>query len=285
MEQSAMSAIALRPTAPASLTEIAVAIRADEPRFFDLGLLMLVLVLPTAFAGFVDQRLFQGIDVWDKPLKFELALAVYLLTLAFFARFVPGSVRNTRWYRVYSTAVVIAIVLEMAWIGGAAALGTASHFNSTPVGMAIYGFMGAAAVLLTSATAVYAWHIARNLRLSLSPVLRESLVIGLALTLPLTLVTAGTMSAMGGHFIGGTPSDAGGFAFFGWSRDGGDLRVAHFFATHAMHLVPAFALASAGAFGSDRRTPVRAFAALFVAFVLFAFVQALMGRPFLEFLG
>jgi hypothetical protein len=89
------------------------------------------------------------------------------------------------------------------------------------------------------------------------------------------------MSGMGTHFIGGTASDAGGFPLMGWSRDGGDLRAAHFFATHALHFVPLFGLVSASIFGRSNRMPVRIFAAAYVGFVAFLFVQALIGLPFL----
>jgi len=116
---------------------------------------------------------------------------------------------------------------------------------------------------------------------NLSPAVKEALVLGLALVLPLTLMTAGTMSSMSSHFIGGTPNDAGGSPLTGWSRDGGDLRVAHFFATHAMHFIPLFGMISARLFGLSNRLPVRLFAAAFVIFILFLFVQALMGKPFL----
>jgi hypothetical protein len=98
-------------------------------------------------------------------------------------------------------------------------------------------------------------------------------------------MTAGTMSQMGSHFIGGTPSDAGGFPLMGWSRDGGDLRAAHFFATHALHFVPALGLLAAAIFGGESRAPVRLIAAAYAGFVLFLFVQALMGLPFLPGIG
>jgi hypothetical protein len=145
--------------------------------------------------------------------------------------------------------------------------------------------MGIAAVLITSASAVYAFHVARNSATGLTPAVKEALVLGLALVLPLTLVTAGTMSGMGTHFIGGTPSDAGGFPVMGWSRDGGDLRAAHFFATHALHFVPALGLLAAVLLGASRRAPARLIAASYAGFVLFLFVQALMGRPFLPGIG
>lgn len=259
--------------------------RDNEPGFFGLGLVMLVAMAPTAFAALVDHRTFLGFDNWAKPLKFEAALFVYLLTLAFFARGLPEGIGERRWYKIYRTAVIVAIIAEMIWIAGAAGLGVASHFNRSPSGIVIYSFMGAGAVLLTTPTAVYAWLIARNREVRLTPAMKEAVVTGLALVLPLTLITAGTMSSMDGHAIGGSGATGGAFPVMGWSRDGGDLRVAHFFATHALHFVPAFALCLAVVFKSKSRLPVRIFTIGFVVFVGWTFLQALMGHPFLPGIG
>jgi hypothetical protein len=281
-----MSAIAIR-TPATSFSPLAFLekVRAAEPRFFATALLMLFLLAPTGFAAFADPRTFQGVDIWLKPMKFEVALVFYLSTLAFFAIFLPVETREKGWYRLYTTAISVGAVLEMAWLCGAAALGTASHFNPTAIGEMFYSMAGLTAVLITSASAVYAFHIARNDATGLSPAVKEALVLGLALVLPLTLITAGTMSQMGTHFIGGTPSDAGGFPLMGWSRDGGDLRVAHFFATHALHFVPALGLLAAGILGGESRTPARLIAAAYAGFVLFLFAQALMGMPFMPTVG
>ncbi len=280
-----MSAIAFNSqSSPAlSLLRLLKPIRDAEPRFFALGVAMLFAMAPTGFAALVDARNFLGADVWLKPLKFEAALFVYLVTLAFFARWLPAGTTDKRWYRVYGTAVVLAIVVEMAWIGGAAALGTASHFNTSLAGQIIYPAMGVAAVLLTTPTAVYAWQISRNPTTGLSPALKEAVVLGLGLVLPLTLITAGTMSSMGGHAIGG--SGLHGLPVMGWARDGGDLRVAHFFATHAMHFVPVFGLISVALLGPVNWWPIWLFTAAFVGFVGWTFARALMGTPFLPWLG
>ncbi|MEO4001604.1 hypothetical protein [Mesorhizobium sp. CAU 1732] len=261
------------------------ALTRHEPALASVGLLMLAIMPPTLFAMLVDARTIQGVNVWMKPFKFEMALAVYVLTLVFFARYLSEGVRQRRWYRVYIGAVIAAIVLEVVWIGGAAAIGTSSHFNRTPIGDIIYSAMGAAAVLLTSASAVFAWQIARNRQTTLAPALKESVVIGLALVLPFTLLTAGTMSSMSSHFVGGSGAGVGGFPLMGWARDRGDLRVSHFFATHAMHFVPAFGLLSVAMFGGDERRPVRLFALAFVILVGFTFMQALAGNPFLPSIG
>ena len=113
--------------------------------------------------------------------------------------------------------------------------------------------------------------------------MRTGLVWGLGLTLLLTLVTAQPLADMGSHWIGGTPSDAGGVFFFGWSRDGGDLRAAHFFATHAMHAVPLLALACVRIFGPEARIAVRLAALTYAGFVAIVFVQALRGLPLIPF--
>lgn len=279
-----MTSVAVPHALPAGRPSALARLRQDEPRYAGMAAMLLVLAMPLAFAALVDERSFQGTDVWLKPLKFAFALIVYVGTLAFFARFVPGE-RKAGWgYRIFVAAVLAAIVAEMIWLIGAAAMGTASHFNETAAGQAIYRFMGAAAVLLTSASAVQAWQIARHGPSDMAPALRESIVIGLALVLPLTLASAGTLSVMGGHFVG-EPTGAAGLAILGWSREVGDLRVAHFFATHAMHFVPAFGLVAALTLGRRATLPVRAFAAAYVVLVAFAMWQALSGRPFLPMIG
>lgn len=280
-----MTAFAIAEPAVSDFRNPLASLRQAEPAFFALAVALLFSMAPTGFAAWIDARTFLGIDVWIKPLKFELSLVVYMLTLCFFARWLPAGTVDRPWYRVYRFAVIAAIVAEMIWIGGAAMLGTASHFNQSPIGVVIYLAMGVGAVLLTTPTAVYAWLIARSPATGLAPVLKDAIVIGLALVLPLTLATAGTMSAFGAHAVGSVGSDAGGLPVMGWARDGGDLRVAHFFATHAMHFIPAFGLLSVALLGANNRLPVRLFAAVFAGFVAWTFVEALAGRPFLPGLG
>ncbi len=257
--------------------------RAGDPAFFATGVLFLAATLPLAAALVVDDRLFLGTDIWLKPLKFAVALSLYAFTLALFSHaFAPGFAARPS-YRIFRAVVIVAMWAELLWIAGAAVAGTASHFNTEGLWAVFYPVAGILATILTSASAVLAWGVARNPRPVLPPALRDGLTLGLALVLPLTLVTAGTLSSNGGHFVG-FASDARGLPFLGWSREVGDLRVAHFLATHAMHAVPAFALVSGMVLGG-RRAPIWIFAAAWVGLVAFTFLQALAGRPFLPMFG
>ena len=262
-------------------------LHADSPRYTPLALFLAMTMVPVVAALALDARMFQGIPVWIKPLKFLVSLVVYLLTLAWMARFADTATTQRAGWRWHECAVVMAVLLEMVWIGGAAAMGVGSHYNVSNRLMAVtYPMMGLAAILLTTASTTLAVAIHRNPNTGLSPPLKGGLVWGLGLTLPLTLITAGTLSAMPGHWVGGTPSDAGGLPLMGWSRDGGDLRVAHFFATHALHGVPALVFLAAllqrgDAAGSSARFIAPGVGALYAALVFGTFGQALMGHPVL----
>lgn len=243
----------------------------------------LALVPPTVFALLVDDRLRYGVAIWVKPIKFEVSLAVFFATLAVCARWLPAATAGGRGHGALATCVVAATAVEMAWILGAAALGTGSHFNqSTPVAAALFALAGVLAVGFTAATAVYGVAIWRSPEGPRSPALRFGVAAGLVLTFALTVVFAATMARNGSHLVPAGGSDAGGLPGMGWSRTVGDLRVAHFFGTHAMQAVPAVALVAAALMPPRPATAATAaFAVAWLAFSVAVFVQALAGQPFL----
>lgn len=248
----------------------------DAPAFTATAVLAMLGLIPLYAAMAIDTRLFQGESVWIKPIKFHLALAIYLITLAFFARFLPEAWRAARAWRWFAYAVSFAVLAEMVWIGGAASAQTASHFNLTnPAMTAIYGLMGVFAVLLTAGSLVMGIGIWRNPASGLAAPLHLSVALGLILTFVLTVGVAGYMSGNNNHFIGTSTRE---LALMGWSRDAGDLRVAHFLATHALHVVPLVGLVAS-------RPVVVAAAAGYAGLVIATFVQAVMGLPFLPWLG
>ena len=255
-----------------------------EPAYLATCVLIAVSIAPVLLAHGIDPRTVGPAPIaepiWLKPLKFQFALLVYLATLALFALARPERPRRPRAYRAFTWVVASAVALEIVWIAGAAAMGTTSHFNTgTPVGAAIYSAMGAAAVVLTSASLVTGAMIARGGMGDAA--LRTGLAWGLALTFALTLVVAGTLSARTGHLVGEAITGAR-VPILGWSREAGDLRVAHFLATHAMHAVPLLALLAARSLPPlpARRLTVLA-AAAYAGLVALAFAQALAGRPVL----
>ena len=256
----------------------------DAPAFTGLALLLTLGLVPLYAAMALDTRIFDGESPWLKPVKFHFALSIYLATLAFFARYMPATTRQARAWRWYAGAVVFAILAEVVWLSGTAMLNTASHFNTAvPILTTIYQLMGAFAVLLTSASLTMGISIWRNRGTGLPSALHLSIALGLILTFIATLIVAGYLSASGGHFVGTSTRQ---MWIMGWSRDAGDLRVAHFLATHALHAIPLAGLIATRLLPPiAAKSAVLAASAAYAAFVAATFVQALNGQPFLPWLG
>lgn len=256
----------------------------DAPAFTGLAMVLTVALVPLCAAMVLDTRIFQGESPWMKPVKFHIALSLYLVTLAFFARYVAAPVRAKLWWRAFTATVCVGIAYEVAWLTTAASMNVASHFNATSTGwIAAYALAGVGAVLLTSGSLGVGIAVARNAASGLAPALHLSVWLGLVLTFVLTLGVAGYMSGTAGHFVGTSTRQ---MLVMGWSRDAGDLRVAHFLATHALHAIPL-----AGLLASRLLPPAMARPAVLVAALVYAtltlgtFWQALQGQPFLPWLG
>jgi hypothetical protein len=258
-------------------------IRAAQPALFWSGIVLLAAMLPSGVLALVDPRLLHGISVWVKPLKFQASSAVFLLTLAACFLALPPGADRTRAGRYVVWGAIVTAFFEVGYIALQAARGQASHWNfSSLVTIVMYQLMGLGALVLSSTAAVLGVMIARDRTVPIDATLRLGLVLGLLLSFLLGAGFGGVMAACTGHWVGGSPSDAGGLPIFKCSRDGGDLRVAHFFGLHAMHFIPAFAWAVARL--ADAAWAWRstwAFAALFALFTTGTFAQAWLGRPLL----
>lgn len=263
--------------------------REDDVRLLArVGLMLMLASALTLLPLALDPRQFQGVSVWLKPWKFQLSVGLYLWTLAWALAQVPQWLgAATRRYVVLASLVGgLFEVLYITWQGSQ---GLASHYNeSTPLYQVMYAAMGMFAVLLNSSAGVLGWAILRRgQQHSMGEVLRLGLGLGLILTFVLGTATGGYLGSRidTGHWVGGTRSDALGWWVLGWSRDGGDLRVAHFLGVHAMQLLPLLALALPrcwpAAAPSTQRYVMLLAAALLTLGTVATFVQAVLGQPLL----
>jgi len=220
--------------------------------------------------------------VWLKPMHFELSIAIHLATLALLVPFLSETWQRSRLIRWTMLISVFANVAEVIYISLQAARGEASHFNQTsPLAFALYGLMGLGAVLIVLGSGVFGYGIWRSPAPAGSPNLHWGAALGLMLGSGATFLLAGYLSQQHGHLVGGPQTDAFGLPFLGWATRGGDLRVPHFFATHAMQALPIAGLVAdrLGFLRTNWLMP--AAAGLYFAAVLALFAQAVMGLPFM----
>jgi hypothetical protein len=118
--------------------------------------------------------------------------------------------------------------------------------------------------------------------------LRHAIGWGLIISSVLGIVTGailGGRTTSGGHWVGGTTNDALGLMVLNWSRDGGDLRVAHFFALHAMQILPVMAMLffwlTPNMSPNTSKQFIWLLAVGYAGFCIFTLMQALRGTPFL----
>lgn len=258
-------------------------LRGRQPVLGSVAIAFALAMIPALLASHLDVRTVNDISVWVKPTKFLLSLSVFYATLAWYFGYLPEAAQHTRAGRFVIHGSVAVGIIEMLWLVAAAVQGVPSHFNSTSlVWQVAYSSAGAGATILLIAMLVQARMIARSAVPEVSPVHRAAVVQGAYIAFATTLVTAFVLAAGTGHWVEGTASDAQGLPLIGWSRDGGDLRVAHFWALHAQQVVPFVAWVAGERLGLLRSTTgVRALGALYVLFIAFTFVQALQGQPFL----
>ena len=276
------------PTAPqavsvwASARAVAAQARARLPGLWWGGWLVLALSVPLLLLGWWDARTLLGVSVWSKPWKFHVSVALHLLTLAWFAALLPHTPQRAKGMGRMTAVALACSALELGYITWRAARGEASHYNiATPLAGMMYAAMGVGAVLLTACAGWLGWVTLRARDFTGSPVLQRGVGLGLLLGFVLGTLAGAYVSAQTGHHVGGSLTDAQGLPIVRWSRDGGDLRVAHFIGLHAMQVLPGVAwLAARFAAPGPAHLGLGGFALAYTVLTVFSFAQALAGRPF-----
>jgi hypothetical protein len=245
-------------------------IRHGSPMLWLSTLGMLIGFAGCLVAMQLDARAFNGVDVWDKPGKFFLSLAVQYTTVSWALGFLPEAQRNARAIRFATMAMIAAGWFEVAYITFRAGRAEASHFNDSSVySQVAYGVMGLGAITLTATAFYIGYHVWRQHRQGL---MSEAAGVGLMLGMALGTIAGTYLSRQTGHWVGGELSDAHGLGVMAWSTTGGDLRVAHFVGLHAAQIVPTSAL-------SGKRAVVYFTAAACIAATGFTFALAIAGMP------
>jgi hypothetical protein len=205
---------------------------ARERRLALFGALLLVLLLPMAIASGLDERVLRGANLWLKPMKFSLAIAVLAFTTAWFVGHLRPERRATHSVDAIVWLLIASGSFELGYITLQAALGQGSHYNvGDPLHATMYTLMGLGALVLTATQPMLAWQLHRHGDRSRPAPLRLAVILGLVLTF---VFGAGVGGLLGGL----QPPDGPGLPLLGWSPAGGDLRPAHFVGIHAGQALP-----------------------------------------------
>jgi hypothetical protein len=267
------------PTVQSRATGALAELERRQPQLASAARLFLLAAIPCVIAMMVDPRIVNDVSGWIKPTKFFVSLALYFATLAWYFGYLPETAQRSYAGRFVIYAAIIAGALEMTWMVAAATHGVQSHFNREAAWATAYSAAGVGAVTLMIAVLVQGVLLARDRVVRIAPALRLSLVLAAIISFAATVFIGMTLAGGDGHWIGGVRSDAGGLPLLGWSRTGGDLRVAHFWALHAHQFIPLAGWLVVRTGMRWQRSAVLGFTVAYVALIAFTFAQALQGQP------
>ena len=235
----------------------------------------------------VDTRSLDGANVWAKPMKFSISVALHLATLALVMHFMSASIQINVLLIALAVASVIAAIGEVGYIAIQAARMEVSHFNvGTPFHAAMYSIMAFGAVVLVVASGGVGLAAAIDGQSSLSPPVRLAVAIGLIGGTILTLITAFRLGGNMSHHIGVEAAGALRMPITGWSLTVGDLRPAHFLATHMMQAVPVFGIVAARVLPSGVAVAAVLLAAVaWTAATVVVYSIGVSGRPLTTLIG
>lgn len=236
-----------------------------------------ILLAPSLALMMFDARLVLGANPWLKPVKFELSILIFNLTVGWLLlrlALPPASAK------IISSVVALAMLVEISAITVQAARGLPSHYNvSTPGNAAIFGAMAVAIVFNTLAIA---WLCFLSFRPQdhLPPAVAWGIRLGIVLFL-LASLQGFQIIGNQGHTVGA--GDGGpGLPFLRWSTRAGDLRVAHFIGIHGLQLLPLLGYLVSARHREEGTGIVAAAFAGITALFFWALSLAWAGRPLIR---
>jgi hypothetical protein len=256
---------------------------ATDPVLSRLGwALLLAVPVFAAFAMFVPAGTV-AVNPWIKPIKFSMSFSTFASTVSLLLL----ALRIPKWQLTLARrAIAISVAFEILSLA-CQAWRSAYHLSGQSLLDTSLAQMTNSMVMIN--TGIVCWMLALfcvnrvrtdQIDRPMVAAIQYSLVIFLAGN-----AIGGYMLARGSHTVG--VADGGqGLPFVNWSVIGGDLRIAHFIAIHAIQIVPLFAyiLSQMAPVLPVRHRRIAAGAvALAVSIAVGAtFVQAALGHPLLS---
>ena len=240
------------------------------------GFFCLMLVPIFIFTSQEDYRLLLGENVWIKPAKFAGSMAIYCWT---FAAFIAQLNYSKAIIRKLEGWVALIISVELFIISLQAFRGVPSHHNfSTLWDGTLYTVMGIG-ILLNFLILVKLLRDAYQIKVPQNDPLLLGIRWGL-ISIILGSLIGGVMSARLQHAVG-VPDGGAGLPILGWSTEGGDLRIPHFFGLHGFQIIPLFAYFSGIFKWPNAKKCINLFGGVYLLAVGGLFLLAGLGKPIL----
>lgn len=221
----------------------------------------------------VDDTIVLGINAWIKPLKFFLSSVIFSVTMGWFMYHLA----KQKAVIIFSWVVILILTFENSIIVWQAANGRLSHFNiSNSFYGLLFSLMGIAITIMTLWTLYIGILFIRQKKFNVP----KQYVLAIRISILFFVFYAfvgGVMAAELSHTIGGDMSTSKGLPILNWSRQFGDIRVAHFFGMHSLQILPLV-----GFYIAKSKKAVVLISVVYFILVTTVLLQALNAMPFIK---
>ncbi len=266
--------------APPAARDFFVALNLKDRLLSRFGWILLLSVPGFLALSLLDSGAAQYANPWFKPIKFAISFATFVWTISMVLlhlRISPRILQAVRQTMVASITVEMLCLAAQAWrSAGAIATGGTADWVIQQMTTAMVSVNTAILV------ALLALFCGQRDRIGIADC---AMVLAIRLSIVIFLIgnaVGGYMLARGSHTVGATDGGPG-LPFLNWSTIGGDLRIAHFIAIHAIQIVPLAAYLlwrmTPRPELKHRRIAVYVVAAFTALLVGGTFVQAMLAHP------
>lgn len=240
-----------------------------NPVLYWYGLLNFIAAIFCIILWQVTDVQVNNINAYIKPLKFYISIGIFCWTMGWLLHYL----QLPKKVRAYNIMAVIIFTFESFVITWQAANGRLSHFNITnPLYSMLFSLMGVAIVLLTVWTAYMGYLFFRRKNLEIPKPYLWGIRMGI-LCFVIFAMEGGVMAGLLAHTVGGADGSRG-LPLVNWSREHGDLRIAHFLGMHTLQIFPLF-----GYYFAKTSKAVIIFSVVYMILVFTVLAEALMGLP------
>ena len=236
------------------------------------GLLNLIGLAVLLMVSLFDDRTLLGINIWIKPIKFCISIAIFSWTMAWFLHYLP----QRKKVKIITYTIIMMLLLEQILINSQAARGVTSHFNITTVYNAVVFQIMGIAILVNTIMVIWAFFLIGKAH-SLPNGYLRGIRLGMLIFI-FASFEGYLMAANMGHTVN-APDGQEGYLFLNWAKEYWDLRIFHFLGLHALQVIPLFAWY----FSRNKVKWVNAFSLFYFIFSAGTLWNALMGRGLFQF--
>jgi hypothetical protein len=224
----------------------------------------------TCFVGtYSDDLKLLGVSRWLKPMKFYLSVGIMIWTLGWLMHYLE----NRKKVRRFSWMIVVTMFFENGLILMQAIRNTTSHFNNkTPFDSIVFSIMGVLILVFTVVCIRICIAFFAQKQFNIPIAYLWGIRLGLLFFIIFSL-EGFIMVSMLKHTVGAADGSPG-LPLLNWSRQYGDLRIAHFLGIHSLQVLPII-----GFYFLETKRQLMITAAVYFVLTIFVFTQALKGVP------